>query len=195
MLRVEPLRGERLRPFLPQLAGLRIEVFREWPYLYDGTLDYEAWYLGRFMEAEGHVAICAFDSDELIGAATAAPLHLQHQEFTAPFVQAGIATNDIFYFGESVLRASYRGQGLGHKFFDGRETHAYSLGYKKTAFCGVRRSADHPARPGDYRPLDPFWIKRGYKQLNGVVAHLAWTEVGHTEETVKALQFWGKGFE
>lgn len=195
MLRVEALSGDRLRPLLPQLAGLRIEVFRDWPYLYDGTLEYEAWYLGKFMESEGHIAICAFDGAELIGASTAAPMHHQHKEFTAPFVQSGMAVTDIFYFGESVLRADYRGRGLGHKFFDGREAHAQSLGYAKTTFCAVRRVADHPARPTDYCPLDPFWTKRGYKQLTGVVAHFAWTEVGHTEETVKALQFWGKGFK
>lgn len=194
MLRVEALSGDRLRPLLPQLAGLRIEVFRDWPYLYDGTLEYETWYLGVFMEAEGHVAICAFDGDEMIGASTAAPLRLQHKEFTAPFVQAGIATDGIFYFGESVLRAAYRGQGIGNKFFDGREEHAHSLGYTKSTFCAVRRSAEHPARPAEYRPLDPFWANRGYKQLTGVVAHFAWTEVGHSEESVKALQFWGKGF-
>ena len=38
---IETLTGEALQRALPDLARLRIEVFREWPYLYDGTLDYE----------------------------------------------------------------------------------------------------------------------------------------------------------
>ena len=192
---VKPLRDEHLRPFLPELAGLRIKVFAEWPYLYEGTLAYEERYLTRFAEAPDHVAICAFDGNNLIGAATAAPLRYQHEEFTSPFTQAGLPTDDIFYFGESVLQRSYRGRGFGHKFFDGREAHASALGYAKTAFCAVIRPTDHPLRPSDYRPLDAFWRKRGYRPLAGIVAHFSWTEIGNSEETVNALQFWGKGFE
>ena len=124
MLRVEARSGESLRAVLPQFAQLRIEVFRDWPYLYDGDFAYEERYLGRFLEAPHHVAICAFDGEALVGASTAAPLASQHEEFAAPFRAAGEAVEDIFYFGESVLKAAYRGRGLGHSFFDGREAHA-----------------------------------------------------------------------
>ena len=37
--------GASLREALPGLPQLRIEVFREFPYLYDGTLDDEEGYL------------------------------------------------------------------------------------------------------------------------------------------------------
>ena len=33
--------GADLKRTLDDLARLRIEVFRDWPYLYDGDLDYE----------------------------------------------------------------------------------------------------------------------------------------------------------
>lgn len=33
--------GTDLIPYIPELARLRIQVFRDFPYLYDGTLDYE----------------------------------------------------------------------------------------------------------------------------------------------------------
>ena len=66
MLRIEAISGEKLRAFVPGLARLRIEVFRDWPYLYDGGLDYEEDYLGRFLRAPDHVAICAFDGVKLV---------------------------------------------------------------------------------------------------------------------------------
>ncbi len=194
MLRVEPHSGAFLRPLLPQLARLRIEVFRDWPYLYDGTLEYEERYLGKFVDMPDHVAICAFDGETLVGASTAAPLRHEHDEFTAPFAAAGQAVEDIFYFSESVLLSAYRGQGLGHAFFDGRERHAHALGYARTAFCGVIRPEDHPARPAGYRPLDAFWRKRGYRPLEGIIARFSWLDVGEREETEKPMQFWGKGF-
>ena len=51
MLKVERLSGEGLRARLDDLARLRIEVFRAWPYLYEGTLDYERHYLPRYLKA------------------------------------------------------------------------------------------------------------------------------------------------
>ena len=38
---VKRFSGTEAQPYLPDLARLRIEVFREFPYLYDGNLDYE----------------------------------------------------------------------------------------------------------------------------------------------------------
>ncbi len=40
-LDVKSLTGEEIRTVLPALARLRMVVFRDWPYLYDGTLEYE----------------------------------------------------------------------------------------------------------------------------------------------------------
>jgi GNAT superfamily N-acetyltransferase len=194
MVRIETKSGDALRALLPQLARLRITVFRDFPYLYDGTIEYEEEYLGHFLDAPHHAAVCALDGDDLVGAATASPMVEQYDEFTAPFRQAGIELTDIFYFGESVLLPAYRGRGLGHAFFDGREAHAHGLGFRKTAFCAVIRPADHPARPQDYRPLDEFWRKRGYRPLEGFVGHFSWLEVGAAKETSKPMQFWGRGF-
>jgi GNAT superfamily N-acetyltransferase len=194
MVRIENKSGDALRVLLPELARLRIEVFRDFPYLYDGTAEYEQDYLGHFLDAPDHVAVCAFDGHRLIGAATASPMIHQYGDFTAPFRAAGMDLAEIFYFGESVLLSSYRGQGIGHAFFDGREAHAHGLGYRKTAFCAVIRPAGHPARPANYRPLDAFWKKRGYRPLDGFIAHFSWLDVGDTEETSKPMQYWGRGF-
>lgn len=193
MLQVEPRSGEQLRALLPQIAQLRIEVFKDWPYLYEGTLAYEERYLGKFINSLGHVAICCFDGDDLVGASTAVPLNTQY-DLIEPFRQAGEDGSDVFYFGESVLRRAYRGSGLGHAFFDGREAHAKALGYGKTAFCAVIRPLDHPLRPQAYRALDGFWIQRDYRPLEDIVAHLSWNDIGEAAETAKPMQFWGRGF-
>jgi GNAT superfamily N-acetyltransferase len=194
MLRIEALSGEKLRPLVPQLARLRIEVFRDWPYLYDGSYEYEEGYLGRFLSAPDHVAVCAFDGDRVVGASTASPLIHQYEEFSDPFRRAGYPIADIFYFGESVLEPAYRGRGIGNAFFDGRETHADSLGYGRTAFCAVIRPPEHPLRPSGYRALDDFWTKRGYRPLSGIMADFSWKDIDEAHETSKPMQFWGRGF-
>ncbi|TVQ38474.1 MAG: GNAT family N-acetyltransferase [Geminicoccaceae bacterium] len=189
---VRTLEGGDLVAALDGLARLRLRVFEEWPYLYAGSLDYERWYLERFARAPDAVIVGAFAGDALVGAATAAPLRHEHEAFRAPFEAQGHDVGAIFYFAESVLLPAYRGRGLGHRFFDLREAHARRRGYGFATFCAVVRPADHTLRPRDYRPLDPFWQKRGYAPVSGLVTQFGWQDLDQASETDKPMQFWLK---
>lgn len=183
------LTGEALAAALEDVARLRIRVFRDFPYLYDGDADYEADYL-RAYQSPGAVVVAALDGTRVVGAATGAPMVDHAADFAAAFADRPEPLDQLFYCAESVLLPDYRGRGIGHAFFDAREAHARALGLTHGAFCSVIRPADHPARPADYRPLDPFWRKRGYEPLPGVIAHFSWKDLGQAEETEKPLQFW-----
>jgi GNAT superfamily N-acetyltransferase len=108
------------------------------------------------------------------------------------FEATEIEISSVFYCAESVLLAGYRGQGIGHRFFDLREAHAKALGFDRSAFCAVIRPANHPLKPKSYRPLDGFWQARGYRPLPGVVAKFGWKDLDAKEETFKPMQFWLK---
>ncbi|WP_243614804.1 GNAT family N-acetyltransferase [Shimia aestuarii] len=190
MIETRGLRGAELEAALDDVARLRIEVFRAFPYLYDGDLAYERDYLQSYRDSAGAVLVGAFDAGRLIGAATGTPLADHAEDFAAAFEGTGIDLGEVFYCAESVLLPEYRGQGIGHAFFDLREAHARGLGFAKCAFCGVVRPEDHPLRPEGYAPLEPFWRKRGYAPLSGVVAHFSWKDVDRDCETEKPLQFW-----
>lgn len=190
---VESLTGEAIRSVLPDLARLRIAVFRDWPYLYDGNLEYEQTYLDKFARANGAVCVIARDGPTIVGASTGAPMVEHADEFGEPFRNAGYDITKIFYCGESVLLASHRGFGLGHAFFDHREAQAAKLGgFSHSTFCRVIRPDDHPLKPKDYRPLDGFWKKRGYAPVDGIVATYNWKDVDQQEEAVHRMQFWMK---
>ena len=189
-LTVVPVTGAGLAEVIPELARLRIAVFRAFPYLYDGDAEYEADYLSAFAAAEGALVVVARDGTDIVGAATAAPLAAQNAAWRKPLASAGFDIGRTFYFGESVLLESYRGRGIGHAFFDHREAQARALGAATAAFCSVVRGRDHPARPATYRPLDSFWRKRGYAPLNGVTAWFDWKTVGGLEEEPHELQYW-----
>lgn len=191
MITTRILTGDGLTAALGELARLRIAVFRDWPYLYDGDEAYERGYL-RAYAAPGAVVVAAMDGDRMVGAATGAPMEHHASDFAAAFAGRPEALEDIFYCAESVLLPEYRGHGLGHAFFDGREAQGRALGRRWSAFCSVVRPDDHPARPAGYRPLDGFWRKRGYAPLPGVTAQFRWRDLGETEETAKPLQFWIK---
>lgn len=190
-IEVSVLTGSALAQGLPALARLRIEVFRAFPYLYDGALDYESAYLTTFAAAPGAVIVAAWDDGEIVGCATAAPMAAVEAAFSAPFRARGLDIGRIFYCGESVLRARYRGRGLGHAFFDHREAHAKALGgFSLSTFCAVVRPPDHPLRPAGYEPLDAFWSKRGYAKAVGMTCSFTWKDVDEPAETPKTLQFW-----
>lgn len=189
---IRTLTGEALVASLDSLAELRIRVFRAFPYLYDGDAAYERDYLRAYAESPGAIVVGAFDAERLIGAATAAPMADHAAGFAEPFQARGHDISRIFYFGESVLLPDYRGHGIGHSFFDKREERARELGFAQSSFCAVIRPNDHPARPADYSPLDPFWRKRGYAPVEGLVGQFAWKDVGDAGESQHDMQFWVK---
>lgn len=193
-LRLTPLTGAAILPLLDALADLRIRVFHDYPYLYEGSRDYERRYLQSYAEATGSVVVGAFDGDRMVGAATALPLHHEPEAVTGPFRAQGLNPDRIFYFGESVLLPEYRGQGVGVRFFAEREAHARAVGgHDHAAFCAVIRPDNHPRRPADHVPLDRFWQKRGFTQVPDLVCSLSWRDRDETEETPKRMAVWMKG--
>lgn len=194
-LEIRRLAGDMLAPRLDDLARLRCEVFSEYPYLYDGDMAYEREYLAEYAAEPGSVLIAAIDGDAIVGAATASPMSGQKTEFREPFENRGIDTSRLFYFGESVLQPTFRGQGIGHAFFDHREAAAREASAAACCFAAVIRPDDHPARPPDYRPLDPFWRKRGYAPVEGLITELDWKEHGEAEESPKPMQYWLRKFD
>ncbi|RBH94602.1 GNAT family acetyltransferase [Xanthomonas oryzae pv. oryzae] len=163
-------------------AQLCIAVFSAWPYLYEGDAAYERAYLAADAASPESVFVLARAGETVIGASTGLPLLDDSGAFHAPFRAAGIDPASVFYFGESVLLPAYRGQGIGHAFFDQREAHARALGrFALTAFCSVERAPEDPRKPGDYRSNDVFWRKRGYAPQPGLRVHLEWAELQHGE--------------
>lgn len=187
---VRALQGTDLEAALDAVAGLRITVFRDWPYLYDGNLDYERAYLQTYRDSPGALLVGAFDGDRLVGASTSTPMEDHAAEFAAPFSALDIALTDILYGAESVLLPAYRGIGIGHRFIDHREDHARRLSRRHIAFCSVKRPESHPAKPQNARTNDAFWLGRGYAPMPGIMAAFSWKDVGDDAETVKSLQFW-----
>jgi GNAT superfamily N-acetyltransferase len=183
-------RGAEAKFFIPDMARLRIEVFREFPYLYDGHEDYEAQYLSTYTASPESLVLIARDGEQVVGASTAIPLKAEVAALQRPFLEHGYDLESIFYFGESVLLKPYRGRGLGKRFFEERERCARASGYTIAAFCAVERPLHHPARPADYQPLDAFWQKRGFQKHPDLSTTFSWKELGEEAESLKPMTFW-----
>lgn len=190
---VETVIGAALARYIPDLARLRITVFREYPYLYDGSEAYEATYLRTYTAAPQAMAVIARDGDTVVGASTGVPLASEDASFRAPFEALGIDPATVFYCGESVLLPAWRGRGIYRAFFDGREAFARALGGMQTmAFCGVVRPGDHPLRPDGWVPLDPVWRHFGYAPEPRLQTTYDWKDIDQAASTAHPMLFWIK---
>ncbi len=111
-IQIRTLTGEVIKPYVMDLARLRIDIFRDYPYLYEGSLDYEERYLIPYLRSPDTVMVLAMDGDRVVGAASGMPLEIETAEVKRPFLQAGIPVDEVFYFGESLL---YKLPGTWHR--------------------------------------------------------------------------------
>ena len=80
------LSGDQINPYIDDLARLRIEVFRSFPYLYDGDMGYERKYLDTYARSPESLFVLATDGESVIGAATGIPMDHETEEFKGPFI-------------------------------------------------------------------------------------------------------------
>jgi GNAT superfamily N-acetyltransferase len=192
-MEIRTVSGEELVAAIPALARLRMTVFRDYPYLYDGSEAYEAAYLRTYAASGAAMAVLVRDGAAIVGASTGVPMAHETAAFREPFARLGLDPARMFYCGESVLLPAYRGRGIYRAFFRGREDWARMLGgFTQICFCAVERGADHPLRPRDYVPLDTVWRHFGYTPEPALTMQLAWKDVDQDASTQHRMRFWFK---
>lgn len=193
IVQVERWSGPAIQSVLPELAKLRITVFREFPYLYEGSAAYEEGYLKTYAEAADSVMVLVRDGERVVGVSSGLPLIAEPPKVIEAFTAHGYDPRRIFYYGESVLLPEYRGRGIGHRFFVEREAHVRELGrFDIAGFCAVERPLGHPRRPADYRPLDALWNRQGFIRHPELHTTFSWRDVDEVAESPKPMVFWLK---
>lgn len=188
------LSGFQISDWILEIAKLRITVFREWPYLYDGNTEYEEKYLARYVNAKKSFIIIAIDNNNVVGASSCIWLPEESdQEIKKPFIDKKYNIKEVVYFGESLLLSQYRGFGIGSHFMKAREEFARDICKAKYAsFCSVLRPDDHYLKPKTYVPLYDFWQKRSFTRQEDMFCNFSWQDIDEKEESHKKLQFWIK---
>lgn len=183
------LEESAMQDWLAEVARLRIQVFREWPYLYEGDMDYESKYLSHYATSPDSVLVLVMDRDEVVGASTGMPLIYEEESFRRPFQENGLLVEDWYYFAESVLLPRYRGQGLGNQLFELRKEFAEKKGFQKFCFCSVEREENDPRKPLDASDLKGFWKQKGFSPTE-LFLQLSWKENGEVESSCKSLRIY-----
>ena len=184
--------GSAAEERLDALATLRLDIFREYPYLYDGLREDELKYLRLYVETSDAFLIMVTDAEQVAGAATGTPLCSENQSLLKPFIGTYHPVNETFYVGELLFYPAYRGRGLGLQLLAIVEEHVRTMGKYRYLTCAtVARPVSHSLRPEDYVPIDRFLSHTGFVKLSGITTSFSWKEIdGISRE--HPMQFWIK---
>ena len=186
------LQGSQIQEYLEQIARLRLTVFREYPYLYDGKLKDELEYLKHYANHVEATVIIASCGNEVVGAVTAIPLQYESEELSSPFAATQYPVERIIYIGEMLFYAGYRNKGLGSRLLSSIEQHFVTQkNYEYLTSATVMRADDDPYCPDGYVPIDRFLQRNQFAQLPGVTTHFTWKEVDGIPRDHE-MQFWIK---
>jgi hypothetical protein len=186
---MEILQGKQIIPYVKDIAMLRLTAFREYPYLYEGTMEGEKNYLKIYTDAEDGIAVIAKDQGKIIGAITGLPLKDAPDMFSSIFKQHQIPLDPIFYLGEIVLLKQYRGKRIAFLIGATFEKQVKKMGrYKQLAICEIKRAEDDPKRPADYIPSTTVTNKKFIEQPD-LVSTFSWKEIGDRKETAHRMVY------
>lgn len=191
-LSVEVLTGVEARKYWQQIASLRIDMFKEFPYLYEGSFEYEKAYLETYFQSKNSVILLVFAGDEVVGFSNSIPLSEEWAEIKEPFLKNNIDLASYLYIGEVMIQPQYRGKGLLRKFFEYHESFAKEHNFREAVFMTVKRAIDHPQRPKEYTSPDAIWEHFGYQRLAGMSITLPWKQIDSHQEEMNQLELWQK---
>lgn len=186
------LTGAAIADAVNELATLRLDIFPEYPYLYQGRREDELTYLATYAEAPDACVILARDGLTVVGAATGMPLIHEDAQMIDALNGTPFPLDEVYYVGELLFYPAYRNGGLGRRLLNRLESHIRSLGRYRTLTCAtVERPDDHPLRPHDYLPITRFLARTGFLRLSGVTTSFAWRETDGVKRD-HPMQFWSK---
>lgn len=183
--------GQQSRRYAEQIASIRLELFREFPYLYLGTVEEEYEYLSMYFDSPSATLVLGFDREnQLVCYSSSLAVDDCTDDIKLPCASLGYL--NILYIGEVMLRSDYRSRGISRYCMAHHEALAREGGYDAVVFMTIDRSHDHPCAPVGYRPLDDLWIKYGYKRVTGVSVLQSWRQVDTQEYVSHTLSLWIK---
>jgi len=192
-IKIVAFTGREIDAVIPKLADLRIEIFAEYPFLYEGSLEDEKQHIKKFFAMEDAIVVAAFDQDKIVGISTAYPFIYEKESFQKLFLKHQRAPQEYFIIGEVALQKQYRRLGIGKKILQEIEAYAQKLNsYKYFCLYTFVRSPEDPRRPSDYYPETIFWKNRGFVEHPELHATVAYREIGESKKTPKKIRFWTK---
>lgn len=190
---IKSFTGQEAERYIDQIAAIRLNMFKEYPYLYNGTVEIEKEYLQIYFKSSHANILLTFDSDDnVIGFSSSIPLSDEAEEIRAPFIEKQLNCDNYLYIGEGLIYPEYQGKNLVRQAAQIHEEIARSKGYKYLTFMAVDRPEDHPCKPDNYRSTDGLFKHFGYTKFDNMNVTLTWNQLDTNQEATNTLSLWHK---
>ncbi|MDQ5890937.1 MAG: hypothetical protein QG604_811 [Candidatus Dependentiae bacterium] len=188
--------GEQARPYIEHIAHLRITMFKEFPYLYEGSFDGEKKHLETYCSSPKYLVLLLLKDTHVVGFFNAIPLAENGpdslSEIQAPFIAQGIDMAPYLYVGEVMVLKEFRRPHLIQFLYAYGEALARELGKDYLIFAMVKRPREHLARPADYQSLELLCAYFGFAIMKGMEIHASWKQIDTQKKEPNTLAIWCK---
>jgi GNAT superfamily N-acetyltransferase len=183
-------RGLNVSPYLKDIAKLRLETLKDFPYLYGGDLEKEIEYLERiFLSSNDSWFLLYLSSSGVAGGIGITPLDMLPDEIKEPFIINGLDISDYMYIGEAMLLRDYRDRGLFKNMLSFAEKQAKLAGKKYSVFSYVEREKTNNQTN---RAGDSIWGKFGYSKIINDPIEQKWLRSDTRRIETNKLFLWEK---
>lgn len=195
MIKIEMIKGPWTEAQKEAVIAMRMAIFKEWPYLYIGDRKTEVEYITPYVKSSSSLLFFAKNEGKIIGIVTGIPLLEMDDSFTAPFTQASLPLQPIFYLGEILLLKEFRGQGIGYQMYKRFEDELKKWPrFTQIAILRMKYDCHDVRKPKEYRSLDEFWARLGYAEDPNLFLNIDYQEIGQKAKTNHSFFYSLKSF-
>ena len=185
--------GVEAKAFIKDIANLRIEIFKEFPYLYAGTIENELPYLDRYISNEnGHIILIKNIENNIVGFSSSIPLEDEDESMLQPYLENNLNPKDFLYCGEAIMYKEYRGGGSLKTLLDYHIKIAKKLNKKYLTMMTIDRADNHPSKPENFYSVDNMLEKYEYKKMQNAKIKYSWKSSLNNHESENSLSIWYK---
>lgn len=153
--------GSQIAQMIPAIAQFRIESFKEYPYLYAGTLEREYEYLELYKNNKHALAIYRIESKQEV-VVIGAPLVAVFPEVKPIFESAQLDANSFYFMEEATF--TIEDDRLLSEMVAMVETKIKKWGYENLRLLTIREEENHPLKPVNYQSIELLLEKIGFVQ-------------------------------
>lgn len=183
-IHVETFQGKDIAVHSQEIVNLCNQIYREYPYFYNGDdAEYTA-YLKTYSQSENAVITLAFDGDIVVGLAAGIPMTDTREFYQQTLKDHRFDLLSIFYLGEFGLHPAYKDQGIEEAMYQTIEDFARHDGRFKAVYVWeLDKPADSELKPAGFLPRDDFWENLGFKKHPRLEFEILWTNIGDDVES------------
>lgn len=124
--------GPAIKKQIEYLAQQRLTFFKEYPYLYQGTLEEELTYCNWFCNLSTSILAIAYDNNKPVGLVSGTSFVDFSTHFVGSydlFKNAGFIPETFFYIPEVIIDPMHRNRSVAKELFKLIENYAHDIGF------------------------------------------------------------------